>query len=182
MTRTRKAFAALLVGLVLALVSSAPAAAHTGKLKLTVAGDGAGGVTVQAVHADGHRLEKPVLLTLTGTGPDGQRIGPVQLEPAPEGQGFYSSGPLLSPGTWKVTVSAPPPNKSTASAQVQARPAQSPAPAAAPVAATAPAADAGATAGAGGAWWWPVGLAVLVLAALAVAVPMLLTRRRSDAG
>ncbi|RKN13404.1 hypothetical protein D7147_31595 [Micromonospora musae] len=178
MPNLRKVFVALFIGVALTLLSATPAAAH-GKLKLTVAGDGAGGVTVQAVHTDGHRLEKPVLLTLTGTGPDGQRVGPVQLAPAPEGQGFYSSGPLLSPGRWRVTVAAPAPDESEVSAEVQARPAQSPAPAV-PAAATAPAADASATAGAGGAWWWPVGLAVLVIAALAVAVPMLLTRRRSD--
>ncbi|MEV6366864.1 hypothetical protein AB0L86_08230 [Micromonospora musae] len=178
MPNLRKVFVALLIGVALPLLSATPAAAH-GKLKLTVAGDGAGGVTVQAVHTDGHRLEKPVLLTLTGTGPDGQRVGPVQLAPAPEGQGFYSSGPLLSPGRWRVTVAAPAPHESEVSAEVQARPAQSPAPAV-PAAATAPAADAPAAAGAGGAWWWPVGLAVLVIAALAVAVPMLLTRRRPD--
>ncbi|SIN21075.1 hypothetical protein [Micromonospora cremea] len=178
MTRTRKVFAALLAGLALALLSAAPAAAHTGKLKLTVAGDGADGVTVQAMYADGHRLDKLVRLTLTGTGPEGRRLGPVQLEPTPEGQGFYSSGPVLSPGTWKVTVSAPAPNRSDASAQVQARPAQSP-PAPAPVAMTAPADSRAAGAG-GSTWWWPVGLAALVLTALAVAVPMLLSRRRAD--
>ncbi|PWR10219.1 hypothetical protein DKT68_09620 [Micromonospora acroterricola] len=175
MTRTRKVFAALLAGLALALLSAAPATAHTGKLKLTVAGDGADGVTVQATYADGHRLDRPVRLVLTGTGPEGRRLGPVQLEPAPEGQGFYSSGALLSPGAWKVTVSAPAPNKSEATATVRARAAQSP-PAPAPVPATGPATDARAAA-AGSAWWWPVGLAALVLTALAVAVPMLLSRR-----
>jgi hypothetical protein len=178
-TRIRKAFAALLVGLALALLSAAPAGAHTGKLKLTVAGDGAEGVTVQATYADGHRLDQPVRLTLTGTGPDGRQLGPVQLEPAPEGQGFYSSGPVLSAGTWKVTVRAPAPNRSEASAQVRARTAQSPPPAPARVALTAPAAD---PRGADdeGAWWWPAALAAVVLIALAVAVPMLLTRRRPD--
>ncbi|MEV4658230.1 hypothetical protein [Micromonospora sp. NPDC049301] len=178
MTRIRKVFAALLAGLALALFSAAPATAHTGKLKLTVAGDGADGVTVQATYADGHRLDKPVRLTLTGTGPEGRRLGPVQLEPAPEGQGFYSSGPVLSPGTWKVTVTAPAPNRGDASAQVQARPAQSP-PTPAPVAVTAPA-DGRAAGAEGSAWWWPVGLAALVLTALAVAVPMLFSRRRAD--
>ncbi|MET7751330.1 hypothetical protein [Micromonospora sp. NPDC005367] len=179
MTRTWKAFAALFAGLALILLTAAPAAAHTGKLKLTVAGDGADGVTVQALYADGHRLDQLVRLTLTAVGPDGQRVGPLQLEPEPEGQGFYASGPLLSPGRWRVTVAAPAPNGSEASAQVQARPAQSPAPAA-PVAATAPAAGARTDPGAASAWWWPIGLAVVVIAALAVAVPMLLTRRRTD--
>ncbi|WP_406078254.1 hypothetical protein [Micromonospora sp. NBC_00858] len=177
MTRIRKGLAALFVGLALILFSAAPAAAHTGKLKLTVAGDGADGVTVQATYADGHRLDKPVRLTLTGTGPEGRRLGPVQLEPAPEGQGFYSSGPLLSPGTWRVTVSAPAPNPGQAGAEVQARPAQSPPPAPARVAVTAPAAADGRAAADGSAWWWPVGLAALVLTALAVAVAMLVSRR-----
>ncbi|MEU4676584.1 hypothetical protein [Micromonospora sp. NPDC023737] len=179
MTRTWKALAALFAGLALIVLAAAPAAAHTGKLKLTVGGDGADGVTVQALYADGHRLDKLVRLTLTAVGPDGQRVGPLQLEPATEGQGFYTSGPLLSPGRWRVTVAAPAPNGSKASAEVQARPAQPPAPAV-PVAATAPAAGARATSDAGSAWWWPVGLAVVVIAALAVAVPMLLTRRRTD--
>ncbi|MGQ5259651.1 hypothetical protein ACTWLT_02735 [Micromonospora sp. ZYX-F-536] len=176
MTRIRKGFAALLVGLALVLSAAAPAEAHTGKLKLTVAGDGADGVTVQATYADGHRLDKPVRLTLTGTGPEGRRLGPVQLEPQPEGQGFYSSGPVLSPGTWRVTVKAPAPNAGQAAAEIQARPAQSP-PAPAPVAVTAPApADRAEE----GTWWWPVALAALVLTALAVAVPMLFSRRRTS--
>ncbi|MEV1331186.1 hypothetical protein AB0J20_16600 [Micromonospora costi] len=176
MTRTWKALAALLAGLALTLLAAVPAAAHTGKLKLTVAGDGADGVTVQAVYADGHRLDRLVRLTLTATGPDGQRIGPLQLEPAAEGQGFYATGPLLSPGRWRVTVTAPAPHAGEASAQVQARVAQSP-PVPAPVAVTEPAPRAAGVDG-GSTWWWPLGLAVLVLAATAVAVPMLVTRRR----
>ncbi|MFI5488232.1 hypothetical protein ACIBXA_02410 [Micromonospora echinaurantiaca] len=177
MTRTWQAIAAALVGLALAFLATTPAAAHTGKLKLTVAGDGADGVTVQAVYADGHRLDKVVRLTLNATGPDGRRVGPVQLEPAAEGQGFYASGPILSPGRWRVTVSAPAPHRGEASAQVEARTAQSPPPAPAPVAATAPAAGTGDTARDGGARWWPLALAGLGLAVLAVAVPLARRRR-----
>ncbi|MFI9639626.1 hypothetical protein ACIG87_06080 [Micromonospora sp. NPDC051925] len=161
--------AALAVACLVALPAG-PAAAHNGKLKLTVAGDGAGGVTVQAVHADGHRLDQPVLLTLTAEGEGGRTAGPVQIEPAGEGQGFYSSGPLLSPGDWRVTVKAPAPYLTMASAQVQARPAQSPPPAAA-----APPA-AGEAAGDGGIGRWPWlagGLAVAV-----AGVALLLWRRR----
>ena len=176
MTRIRAVFTAVVVGLVLALLSTAPAAAHTGKLKLEVAGDGAEGVTIQATYSDGHRLDKPVRLVLTGTGPDGQRIGPVQLEPAPEGQGFYSSGPLLSPGKWRVTVTAPAPNPGKATADIEAKVAQT-APAPAPVAVTA---DTNRAAGGGaGGGWWPIAAAGLVLTAAAMGVAMLFGRRRT---
>ncbi|MGK5742838.1 hypothetical protein [Micromonospora sp. URMC 103] len=175
MTRIRKALAALLAGLVLALLTAGPATAHTGRLRLTVAGDGAEGVTVQALYADGHRLDKLVRLTLTATGPDGQRVGPRQLEPAAEGQGFYASGPLLSPGRWRVTVTAPAPHTGEASAQVQARVAQSPPPAA--MSAPSPR-GAGRADDTGSGRWWLVGLAALMLAATAVAVVLQVTRRR----
>ncbi|MEU1683177.1 hypothetical protein ABZ422_29365 [Micromonospora zamorensis] len=173
MTGIRKVLAAVLVGLALTLFSAAPAAAQADKLKLTVAGDGAEGVTIQAVYADGRRLDQVVRLVLTATGPDGQKVGPVQLEPQPEGQGFYSSGPVLSAGKWKVTVKSPAPLQSEATATVQARVAQSP-PVPAPVAVTAPDRTAGAGAG-----WWPFAAAGLVLVAAAMGVAMLFGRRRT---
>lgn len=173
MTGIRKVLAAVFAGLVLTLFAAAPAAAKADKLKLTVAGDGAEGVTIQATHADGRRLEQVVRLVLTATGPDGQRVGPLQLEPQPEGQGFYSSGPVLSAGTWKVTVDSPAPLAGKATATVQAKAAQSPPPPA-PVAVTKPA-DGGAGAG-----WWPFAAAGLVLAAAAMGVAMLFGRRRTD--
>lgn len=173
MTGIRKVLAAVLVGLALTLFSAAPAAAQADKLKLTVAGDGAEGVTIQAVYADGRRLDKVVRLVLTATGPDGQKVGPVQLEPQPEGQGFYSSGPVLSAGKWKVTVKSPAPLQSEATATVQARVAQSP-PVPAPVAVTTPDRTAGAGAG-----WWPFAAAGLVLVAAAMGVAMLFGRRRT---
>ncbi|MFF5181697.1 hypothetical protein ACFY2Q_27020 [Micromonospora sp. NPDC000316] len=177
MTRIRAVVTAVLVGLVLALLSTGPAAAHGGKLKLEVAGDGAEGVTIQATYGDGHRLDKPVRLVLTGTGPDGQKLGPLQLEPAPEGQGFYSSGPVLSPGRWRVTVTAPAPNPGKAAAEIQATVAQT-APAPAPVAMTA-AADTPRGRGVGGGWW-PIAAAGLVLTAAAMGVAMLFGRRRAS--
>ncbi|WP_433313208.1 hypothetical protein ACQP0U_28965 [Micromonospora sp. CA-269861] len=154
--------------------AQAARAAQADKLKLTVAGDGAEGVTIQATHTDGRRLEQVVRLVLTATGPDGQRIGPVQLDPQPEGHGFYSSGPVLSAGKWKVTVKSPAPLQSEATATVQARAAQSP-PAPEPVAVTKPADAAGGAAG-----WWPFAAAGLVLVAAAMGVAMLFGRRRSD--
>lgn len=178
--RTGKAVAAALVGLILAFLSAAPAAAHTGKLKLTVAGDGADGVTVQATYADGHRLDKVVRLVLTASGSGGRTVGPLQLEPAAEGQGFYASGPILSPGRWRVTVSAPVPHRSEATAQVDARAPQSPSLAPAATDGTAPvtAADPRSARREETAWWSPVGIAVLALAALALAAPLLFIRRR----
>ncbi|MEV4718059.1 hypothetical protein AB0J94_12795 [Micromonospora noduli] len=190
MTGIRKVLAAVFVGLALTLSAAAPAAqaaqaapaaqaaqaapaAQADKLKLTVAGDGAQGVTIQATYADGRRLEQVVRLVLTATGPDGQRVGPVQLEPQPEGQGFYSSGPVLSTGTWKVSVNSPAPLQSKATATVRAKAAQSP-PAPAPVAVTKPA-DGGSGTG-----WWPFAAAGLVLVAAAMGVAMLFGRRRTD--
>ncbi|MFV2085790.1 hypothetical protein [Micromonospora sp. LOL_021] len=169
MRRTRGS-AAVLFGLLLAVLPAAgPAQAHNGKLDLEVAGDGATGVTVQAFHEDGHRLDLPVRLVLTATADGGRSVGPLQLEPAGEGQGFYASGPVLSPGDWQVTVSAPAPYDSAATAEVRAVEGQ--APPVADLAAAAAEDEPGGTARAG--WWrwaWPVGLAVLALAALAVAV------------
>ncbi|MEU1748590.1 hypothetical protein [Micromonospora arida] len=198
MTGIRKVLAAVVVGLALTL-SAAPAAqaaqatpaaqaaqaapaaqaaqaapaAQADKLKLTVAGDGAQGVTIQATYADGRRLEQVVRLVLTATGPDGQRVGPVQLEPQPEGQGFYSSGPVLSTGTWKVSVNSPAPLAGKATATVQAKAAQSP-PAPAPVAVTKR------VDGGSGTGWWPFAAAGLVLVAAAMGVVMLFGRRRTD--
>ncbi|MET8252982.1 hypothetical protein [Micromonospora sp. NPDC005197] len=173
-TGIRKVVAAVFAGLALTLFAAVPAAAQADKLKLTVAGDGAEGVTIQATYTDGRRLDQLVRLVLTATGPDGQRVGPVQLEPQPEGQGFYSSGPVLSTGTWKVTVNSPAPLQGKATATVQARAAQSP-PAPRPVAVTADGTgDRGAGAG-----WWPFAAAGLVLVAAAMGAAMLFGRRRT---
>jgi hypothetical protein len=179
MRRTRGAAAAL-AGLLLAILPAAgPASAHNGKLKLEVAGDGAVGVTVQARHADGHRLDTPVRLVLTATAAGGRTVGPLQLEPAGEGQGFYASGPVLTPGSWQVTVSAPAPHTGKATVAVQARAAQSAPAQVAPVSA----AKRGGPAQAGSPWrWWPAGAGVLAaLAIVALVVPALRRRRRDRA-
>lgn len=174
MTGIRKVLAAVFAGLALTLVAATPAAAQADKLKLAVAGDGAEGVTIQATYADGRRLDKLVRLILTATGPDGQQLGPVQLEPAPEGQGFYTTGPLLSAGSWRVKVSAPAPHQSEATATVQAK-AQELAPSQSP----SPTADRDRESGEGITWWWTVGAAGLVLVAAAMGVGILLGRRRT---
>ncbi|MFY1634309.1 hypothetical protein ACN27F_13680 [Solwaraspora sp. WMMB335] len=176
MGRGIRAVAAVLVGLlsavVTAVVAAAPAAAHDRNLDLTVAGDGATGVTVQATHTDGHQLDTVIRLVLTATAQDGRIVGPLQLEPAGEGKGFYASGPVLTPGAWRVTVTAPAPYAGTATVDVRAAPAQSP-----PVAAAPPAESDGSPSVGAGWWrWWPAWLGVLVGAGLALAVPV--ARRR----
>jgi hypothetical protein len=177
MRRTRGA-AAVLAGLSLAILPAAgPAWAHDGKLKLEVAGDGATGVTVQARHADGHRLDTLVRLVLTATAAGGRTVGPLQLDPAGEGQGFYASGPILAPGSWRVTVRAPAPHSSKVTVEVQARAVQSAPAQVAPVSA----AKRGGSAQTDPSWrWWPVSLGVLAaLAIVTMAVPAV-RRRRKD--
>jgi hypothetical protein len=179
MRRTRGA-AAVLAGLLLAILPAAgPAVAHTGKLKLEVAGDGATGITVQARYADGHRLDKVVRLVLTASAAGGRTVGPLQLEPNGEGQGFYATGPILAPGSWQVTISAPAPYTSKATVDVQARVAQS-APA---QAAPGPAAKRAGPDQAESSWrWWLVGLGVLaVLGIVAMVVPAVRRRRSATA-
>lgn len=118
--------ATLLVTLVVAgLVAfgpAGPAAARDGKLRLAVAGDGATGVTVQLSYADtGAPVETGLRLVLRATGEGGRQVGPLQLGPAGEGRGFYSSGPILTPGRWEVSVTAPEPDPAEATVVVQAR-------------------------------------------------------------
>jgi hypothetical protein len=176
MRRTRGA-AAVVVGLLLAILPvTGPALAHDGKLKLEVAGDGATGVTVQARHADGHRLDTLVRLVLTASAAGGRTVGPLQLEPAGEGQGFYTSGPILATGSWRVTVRAPAPYAGKVTVEVQARAARSAPAQVAPVSA----AKRGGPAQAEPLWrWWPVGLGVLAVLAIVTMVVPAVRRRRS---
>lgn len=170
MRRTHGAAAAL-AGLLLAILPVAgPAWAHNGKLELEVAGDGATGVTVQARHADGHPLDTMVRLVLSATAAGGRTVGPLQLEPAGEGQGFYTSGPVLAPGTWQVTVRAPAPNTSKVTVEVRARAAQSAPAQALPRSPPTPGRPS---------WrWWPIGLAAVAVIAVVVAA----VRRRRTTG
>ncbi|MBL6277783.1 hypothetical protein JMF97_16615 [Micromonospora fiedleri] len=179
MTRIRTVATAMIAALFLVVLAANPAAAHNNKLKLTVAGDGADGVTIQATYADGHYLDKVVRLVLTATGSEGRTVGPVQLEPAPEGQGFYTTGPILSPGEWKVRVKPAAPYSGTKSATVQARVAQPP-----PVVPVSENRDADPARadrvgdGAAPGWWWAVGLGVATLIVVALTAPLLGRRRR----
>jgi hypothetical protein len=163
---------ALAIG-VLLLLPAAPAAAHGDKIKLEVAGDGANGVTVLARYDDGHPVDDRVLrLVLTATGDGGRRAGPIQLNPSPEGRGFYSSGAVLAPGRWTVTLTAPDPDVTRTEATIDTRPPQT----APPPAVAGPERAEGTDRGGGRAWWMAGLLAAVtvVLAGLVLAV-----RRRS---
>ncbi|WP_243704697.1 hypothetical protein [Micromonospora sp. KC723] len=167
----RTILAALAAVPLLALWPPAPAAAHGGPVVLDVAGDGATGVTVRATYKDGHPVEDRVLrLVLNATGEGGLTVGPLQLNPAGEGQGFYASGAVLTPGRWTVAVTSPEPNPGKAQATVQAHAPQSAPPR--PAAAPRPDEDGGGTGR-----WWLVGGALLLVAAAALA----LTARRAKA-
>jgi hypothetical protein len=159
---------------------AAPAAAHGAKIKLELAGDGANGVTVLARYDDGHPVDDKILrLVLTATGDGGRAAGPMQLDPAAEGRGFYSSGAVLAPGRWTVTVTAPAPNAARVKAAIDTRPPQTALP---PAAAGPERTDVtngdGGTRGGGGRAWWLTGLFV---AAAAVAGGLVFAARRRSA-
>ena len=158
--RTLRLVLVALAAALLTLVPGPPAAAHEGPLTLDVAGDGAAGVTVRAVYAaDKHPVEGDVRLVLTATGEGGRTVGPIQLGPALEGRGFYTSGAVLTPGAWTVTVTAPEPHPAKATAKVVAEVAEQPPPA--------PAAEPRSSGLAGRfTWLWWLGGAVLVIALL----------------
>ncbi|GAA3756312.1 hypothetical protein GCM10022225_46740 [Plantactinospora mayteni] len=170
-----RALVPLLCALFLAagLVPAAPAAAHGDKIKLAVAGDGATGVTVQATYQDGHPVDTGVRLVLTATAEGGRTVGPLQLNPAGEGEGFYTTGPVLTPGPWQVTVTAPKPTPAEVRVVVQARAAQAAPPAPAPDAAGAP--DPADTT----TWlWWVAGAAVALAAVATLGALLVRTRTR----
>lgn len=160
---------ALLAFVVLGLAPGTAYADVPGDLKLEVAGDGAEGVTVRALGADGRPAEGDIRLVLTATAEGGRTVGPLQLNAASEGRGFYASGPVLSPGTWTVVVTGPGASPVKASAVVSSRPAQSPPPAAAVRTVSPPSSSSH--------WWW-WGLAAAVGAA-AFAVTAVVRLRRA---
>jgi hypothetical protein len=169
----RRGLAAAVLAVGVLMLPAAPAAAHGEKVKLEVAGDGAEGVTVLARYDDGHPVDDRILrLVLTATGDAGRAAGPLQLAPAAEGRGFYSSGAVLSPGRWKVVVTAPAPDNARTEATIETRAPQTPLP---PATAGPEAADA--TDGDGVRAWWLIGLLVAVAAVAGGLV--LAARRRS---
>lgn len=158
--RTLRVLLAALALVPMLLLAGTPAAAHDDKLTLQVAGDGATGVTIRAGYADGRQLENVVRLVLKATNGSGDVVGPIQLNPSGEGQGFYTTGPVLSPGRWQVTVSAPAPNPAEVTVAVEAKAEQS-APKPAPTTPVALPEKTGLSTGV----WWLIGSALLIAAA-----------------
>lgn len=174
---------------IVTVVPATPAAAHGGKIKLEVAGDGATGVTVRALYQnDSHPVEDRVLrLTLTATGEGGKAVGPLDVNPAGEGRSFYNSPGVLTPGRWAVVVTSTDTNVLRAESTVDAKAPQTAATQTRPPATQKPVTDAPAPKtsdvadsdeGNGSAPWWTIGFVVaLGLAALVV----ITTRRRGRA-
>jgi hypothetical protein len=177
----RRLLAGLLLAVAAVLLPCGPAGAHGGKVTLEVAGDGATGVTVRAKYADGHPVDDRILrLVLTATGDGGRSAGPVQLNPASEGRGFYAAGNVLGPGRWTVVVTAPGADGVRAEAIVQTR-----APQTAPPPASAGAgngAGAGGGSNDGGAVWWLLAATAVAGAGLLVAARRSRRRSRLDHG
>jgi len=164
----RRSFVAALAAGIVLLLPAAPAAAHGDRIKLDVAGDGATGVTCRVLYDDGHPVDDKILrLVLVATRDDGRTAGPIQLDPAAEGRGFYTSGAVLTPGRWTVVVTVPAPNAARVEATVVARAQQTAAP---------PAADRPDPGRGRGRTWWLIGL-VMVAAAVTAAALFVAGRR-----
>ncbi|WP_407317138.1 hypothetical protein UQW22_11580 [Isoptericola halotolerans] len=189
-TVARAVLVAILAAFALAGVSTAmPAVAHGGDLKVDLGTDGAGGIDASVTWAgDGHPVEETVDLTVTAVSDDGEEVGPIQLQSASEGVGWYRSEPgVLSEGHWTITATATEPAEYEGETEIDvAAPPSPPAPepSAEPsveeVAADGTSGDqaaaAGPDAGDGLSTWAIAGLAVLVAAGGLTAV--LLHRRR----
>ncbi|GIF67999.1 hypothetical protein Ais01nite_60340 [Asanoa ishikariensis] len=166
--------AALFAAALLALVPGLPAYAHDGPVTLDVASDGAGGVTVRAIYTkDKHPVEQAVGLVLNATGEGGRSVGPIQLNPSAEGRGFYTSGPVLTPGEWAVSVTAPDPHPGKAQVKIEAKVAQQMPPAAAADL------DAGTSLADRLSWLWWLGGAVLVIFVLGAIAQNRTTRSKN---
>ncbi|MFD6140192.1 hypothetical protein [Promicromonospora sp. NPDC060271] len=91
----------------------APAAAHGGRIDIEVGTDGAGGVSAALTWAgDGHPVEESAAVVVRAVSDDGEKVGPVTLDSASEGVGWYRSEPeLLGEGHWTVTAQVKEPKK-----------------------------------------------------------------------
>lgn len=174
---------ALLVGA--AGLVAAPASAHGGDLQVDLGTDGAGGIDASVTWAaDGHPVEETVDLIVTAVSDDGEEVGPVQLQSASEGVGWYRSEPgLLGEGHWVITSEATEPEAYSGSTEIDV------AAVVAPVSAEEPepgpettAADDSAASdveGSGSGGWIAVGVAALV-ALVAVGTVIILRRRAAQ--
>jgi hypothetical protein len=98
----------------------APAAAHGGKIDIEVGTDGAGGVSAALAWAgDGHPVEESAVVVVRAKSDDGEEVGPVTLDSASEGVGWYRSEPeLLAEGHWTVTAQVKEPKKAEVEVEI----------------------------------------------------------------
>lgn len=125
MRRFTRLGAVLLLALGLAVpvavpAAVAPAAAHGGKIDIEVGTDGAGGVSAALAWAgDGHPVEESAVVVVRAVSDDGEEVGPVTLDSASEGVGWYRSEPeLLGEGHWTVTAQVEEPKKAEVEVQI----------------------------------------------------------------
>lgn len=125
MRRFTRLGAVLLLALGLAVpvavpAAMAPAAAHGGKIDIEVGTDGAGGVSAALAWAgDGHPVEESAVVVVRAKSDDGDEVGPVTLDSASEGVGWYRSEPeLLGEGHWTVTAQVKEPKKAEVEVEI----------------------------------------------------------------
>ncbi|WP_286217362.1 hypothetical protein [Paraoerskovia sediminicola] len=115
------------------LALSGPAAAHGGELQVDIGTDGAGGIDAVVVWAgDEHPVEETVDLVVSAVSDDGEEVGPIQLQSASEGVGWYRSEPgILGEGHWTLTTTATEPEEYEGVTEIDVVPAPTPEPVAA---------------------------------------------------
>lgn len=96
--------APVLAGVLTALVSADPAAAHGGAT-ITIFSDGYGSVWLTGTWQDGHPVVEPVRATLSADGPSGT-IGPVPLTPVGDELGTHVYSGTLPVGPWHILITA----------------------------------------------------------------------------
>lgn len=108
---------------------AAPATAHGGDVVISLGTDGAGGVSATLTYkSDGHPVEEAADVTVTAESDAGETVGPITLQSASEGVGWYVSDPgVLAEGHWMLTATMTHPAEATASAQVDVVPPAEPA-------------------------------------------------------
>lgn len=126
MTVATKPVARLLVLLGILLVSinwlgmPGPAYAHGGPYDLMVSADGAGGIVVTATYSgDSHPVDAIMDPAAIATSSEGETVGPVSLVSSSEGEGVWvTPEPVLSPGSWSVTVTTTVPEAASATVEI----------------------------------------------------------------
>ncbi|WP_402466317.1 hypothetical protein [Isoptericola aurantiacus] len=105
-TTAARAVLAVALALLVMMCAVPRASAHGGELQIEVGTDGSGGIDAVVVWAgDEHPVEETVDVTVKAVSDDGEKVGPIRLQSASEGVGWYTSEPgVLGEGHWTLTV------------------------------------------------------------------------------